>query len=170
VGSAAEPRSAAAKRQAIDVTNLVSVERARLRYAEKVVLDGVSLGIDDGDRVGVIGRNGSGKSTLLRVLAGVEAPDEGNVVHANRIVVQLVPQEPDLDLDQTALDVVLDADSEPGRIYRRLPRSPTTHALSHSWNRAACGTSSMWPAPCSIASMFLPTGRCANDREVSGCA
>jgi ATP-binding cassette subfamily F protein uup len=124
VGSAAEPRRVAAKRQAIDVTNLVSVERARLRYAEKVVLDGVSLGIDDGDRVGVIGRNGSGKSTLLRVLAGVEAPDEGNVVHANRIVVQLVPQEPDLDLDQTALDVVLDADSEPGRIYRRFAAQP----------------------------------------------
>lgn len=52
--------------------NLVSVERARLRYAEKVVLDGVSVGIDEGDRVGVIGRNGSGKSTLLRVLAGVQ--------------------------------------------------------------------------------------------------
>jgi ABC transport system ATP-binding/permease protein len=108
----------------VSATNLVSVERARLRYAEKVILDGVSLGIDEGDRVGVIGRNGSGKSTLLRVLAGVEAPDGGNVVHANRLVVQLVPQEPDLDLDQTAVDVVLDADSEPGRIHRRFAAQP----------------------------------------------
>jgi ATP-binding cassette subfamily F protein uup len=106
------------------VTNLVSVERARLRYTDTVILDGVSLGIDEGDRVGVIGRNGGGKSTLLRVLAGVEAPDDGNVVHANRLVVEFVRQDPDLDLDATALDVVLAADSEPGRIHRQFMAQP----------------------------------------------
>jgi len=106
------------------VTNLVSVERARLRYIDKVILDGVSLGVDDGDRVGVIGRNGGGKSTLLRVLAGVEAPDEGNVVHANRLVVEFVRQDPELDLDKTALEVVLDADSEPGRLHRQFAAQP----------------------------------------------
>jgi ATP-binding cassette subfamily F protein uup len=111
------------------VTNLVSVERARLRYTEKVILDGVSLGIDDGDRVGVIGRNGGGKSTLLRVLAGAEAPDEGNVVHANRLVVEFVRQDPELDLDRTALEVVLDADSEPGRIHRRFSAQPDDPGL-----------------------------------------
>jgi ATP-binding cassette subfamily F protein uup len=104
--------------------NLVSVERARLRYAEKVVLDDVSLGIDEGDRVGVIGRNGSGKSTLLRVLAGMQPLDDGAVVHARRLAVQLVPQEPDLDADITALDVVIDAASEPGRIWRRYVADP----------------------------------------------
>ena len=104
--------------------NLVSVERARLRYIDKVILDGVSLGVDDGDRVGVIGRNGGGKSTLLRVLAGVEAPDEGNVVHANRLVVEFVRQDPELDLDKTALEVVLDADSEPGRLHRQFAAKP----------------------------------------------
>ena len=114
------------------MTNLVSVEQARLRYADKVILDGVSLGVDDGDRVGVIGRNGGGKSTLLRVIAGVEAPDEGAVVHTNRLVVQFVPQDPELDLDQTALDVVLDADSDAGRIHRRFvarPDDPTVLSL-----------------------------------------
>jgi ATP-binding cassette subfamily F protein uup len=117
------------------VANLVSVERARLRYAEKVVLDGVTLGIDQGDCVGVIGRNGSGKSTLLRVLAAVEAPDEGSVVHANRVVMQFVPQEPQLDLDRTALEVVLDADSEAARIHRRFaahPDDPRLTALMES--------------------------------------
>jgi ATP-binding cassette subfamily F protein uup len=112
------------------VANLVSVERARLRYAEKVVLDGVTVGVDEGDRVGVIGRNGSGKSTLLRVLAGVEAPDEGNVVHANRVVMQFVPQEPQLDLDRTALDVVLDADTEAAQIYRRFAARPDDSRLA----------------------------------------
>ncbi|CAN5881384.1 ABC-F family ATP-binding cassette domain-containing protein [soil metagenome] len=107
------------------MTNLVSVERARVRYAEKVVLDGVSLGIDDGDRVGVIGRNGGGKSTLLRVLAGTQAPDDGAVVHAGRLAVQLVRQDPDLAADQTALDVVVDADSGPGRIFARFTADPS---------------------------------------------
>ena len=112
------------------MTNLVSVERARLRYADTVVLDEVSLGIDDGDRVGVIGRNGGGKSTLLRVLSGVEAPDAGLVVHATRLDVQLVPQEPVLDPDQTALQAVLDADSEPGRIYRQFLQRPEDPRLT----------------------------------------
>ncbi|MBW3606672.1 MAG: ABC-F family ATP-binding cassette domain-containing protein [Actinobacteria bacterium] len=107
------------------MTNLVSVERARVRYADKVILDGVSLGVDDGDRVGVIGRNGSGKSTLLRVLADVQPLDAGRVVHAGRLVTQLVAQEPDLPLDSTALEVVLDADSAPGRIFRRFTTRPT---------------------------------------------
>ncbi len=104
--------------------NLVSVERARLRYAEQVVLDDVTLGIGEGDRVGVIGRNGAGKSTLLRVLAGAQPLDDGAVVHARRLAVQLVPQEPDLPAASTALDVVVDAASEPGRIWRRYLEDP----------------------------------------------
>ena len=108
--------------------NLVSVERARLRYAERTVLDDVSLGIDEGDRVGVIGRNGSGKSTLLRVLAGLQPPDDGAVVHARRLAVQLVGQEPDLPLDATALDAVIDDASEPARIWRRYMADPADPA------------------------------------------
>jgi ATP-binding cassette subfamily F protein uup len=110
--------------------NLVSVERARLRYAEKVVLDGVSVGIDEGDRVGVIGRNGSGKSTLLRVLAGVQPLDDGAVTHARRLTVQLVAQEPHLPSDRIALDVVVDADSEPGRIFGRHRERPDDPGLT----------------------------------------
>jgi ATP-binding cassette subfamily F protein uup len=76
--------------------NLVSLERVTKRYAEKLPLDAVTLGIDEGDRVGVIGRNGSGKSTLLRIIAGVEEPDSGRVVHANRLRVAYLGQEPAL--------------------------------------------------------------------------
>ncbi|MGH8908403.1 MAG: ABC-F family ATP-binding cassette domain-containing protein, partial [Egibacteraceae bacterium] len=77
--------------------NLASLERVTKRYAEKLPLDGVSLGVDDGDLVGVIGRNGSGKSTLLRILAGVEEPDSGRAVHANHLRVAYLDQEPALD-------------------------------------------------------------------------
>jgi ABC transport system ATP-binding/permease protein len=89
--------------------NLVSAETVSKRYVEKVVLDGVTVGIADGDRVGVIGRNGSGKSTLLRVLAGAEEPDSGRVVHAGHLRVAYLPQEPQVPSSGTVLDAVLPA-------------------------------------------------------------
>jgi ATPase subunit of ABC transporter with duplicated ATPase domains len=62
----------------------------------QVVLDQVDLVVDDGSRIGVLGRNGAGKSTLLRVLAGLEAPTEGTVeVSPPRLTVGYLPQEPD---------------------------------------------------------------------------
>jgi ABC transport system ATP-binding/permease protein len=87
-------------------SNLVSLERVRKRYAEKLPLDGISFGIDDGDRVGVIGRNGSGKSTLLRIVAGVEEPDSGRVVHANALRVAYLAQDPALPADLTIGEAV----------------------------------------------------------------
>ena len=73
---------------------LVTVEQVRKAYAEKVPLDGVTFGIDDGDRCGVIGLNGSGKSTLLRLVAGVEEPDAGRVVRRRGLTVAHLAQQP----------------------------------------------------------------------------
>jgi len=87
--------------------NIVSLERVGLRYAEKQVLDVVSLGIDDRDRMGVIGRNGSGKSTLLKVAARLVAPDTGRVVHGSGLRIRYVAQEPDLDPSQSVREAVL---------------------------------------------------------------
>jgi len=82
---------------------VVVLDRVAKRHAEKQVLAGVTLGVDGGDRVGVIGRNGSGKTTLLRLLAGVEDPDEGRVTYAGGARLSYVPQEPALDDAATAL-------------------------------------------------------------------
>ncbi len=62
--------------------NLISLEKAVKAYAHRTLLDGVSLGVAAGDRVGVVGRNGAGKSTLLGLLAGRVAPDSGRVAMA----------------------------------------------------------------------------------------
>jgi ATPase subunit of ABC transporter with duplicated ATPase domains len=62
--------------------NLISLEKAAKAYAHRTLLDGVSLGVSAGDRVGVVGRNGAGKSTLLTLLAGRVAPDSGRVAMA----------------------------------------------------------------------------------------
>ena len=59
--------------------NLVNLERVSKSYGREPLLDGVSLGVAAGERIGVVGRNGAGKSTLLRVLSGREEPDDGRV-------------------------------------------------------------------------------------------
>ncbi|RKS05621.1 ATP-binding cassette subfamily F protein uup [Nocardiopsis sp. Huas11] len=61
--------------------NLVNLQDVSLAYGPLVLLDKVSLGVDEGDRIGVVGRNGGGKSTLISVLSGLTAPDGGRVVH-----------------------------------------------------------------------------------------
>ena len=72
-----------------------------LHYSEKKLLEHVSLTVSDGDRIGVVGRNGAGKSTLLRLLAGLEAPDQGEVSLRRGISVAYLPQTPVLRPEDT---------------------------------------------------------------------
>jgi len=65
------------------MVNLISLEKADKAYGPRVLLDSVSLGIGDRDRIGVVGRNGAGKSTLLAILAGAAEPDSGRVARAS---------------------------------------------------------------------------------------
>jgi ATP-binding cassette subfamily F protein uup len=74
------------------VVNLISLERAAKAYAHRNLLDGVSLGVSAGDRIGVVGRNGAGKSTLLALLAGRVAPDTGRVAMAAGLRLGYLPQ------------------------------------------------------------------------------
>jgi ATP-binding cassette subfamily F protein uup len=71
---------------------IVALEDVRVVFATRAVLDGVTLGVERGQRIGVVGRNGDGKSTLLRVLAGLHEPDSGRVVRAQDARVVLVGQ------------------------------------------------------------------------------
>ena len=76
---------------------LLGCEKVRVEFPSKVVLDGVSLGVDAGDRIGIVGRNGDGKSTLLSLLAGALDPDEGRVICTNGVRVGLLGQRDALD-------------------------------------------------------------------------
>src|ERR1700722_18931754 len=73
--------------------NLISLEKAAKAYAHRKLLDGISLGVAAGDRIGVVGRNGAGKSTLLALLAGTVAPDEGRVARAADLRLGYLPQQ-----------------------------------------------------------------------------
>ena len=81
--------------------HLMSLEAVSKSYPENEVLDGVSLGISAGDRIGVIGRNGSGKSTLLQIIQGVEEPDDGSIVRAKGLRVAALDQDPTFPSDAT---------------------------------------------------------------------
>jgi ABC transport system ATP-binding/permease protein len=72
--------------------NLISLEKATKAYAHRTLLDGVSLGVSAGDRIGVVGRNGAGKSTLLSLLAGLTQPDSGRVATATGLRLGYLPQ------------------------------------------------------------------------------
>jgi len=87
--------------------NLVNLEGVSKAFDIRPLLDEVSLGISEGDRIGIVGRNGSGKSTLLRVMAGVEPPDKGRVTRTNDIRVGLLSQVDVADPSATVGEVVL---------------------------------------------------------------
>jgi ATP-binding cassette subfamily F protein uup len=87
--------------------NLVNLERVHLAYGLRTLLDGVSLGVGAGERVGVVGRNGGGKTTLLQVLAGRIEPDAGRVTAARGGTVGLLTQRDELDADATVRHQVL---------------------------------------------------------------
>jgi ATP-binding cassette subfamily F protein uup len=86
---------------------LISVDRVSVTVGTQVILDAVSLGLLDGDRIGVVGRNGGGKSTLLRVLAGTQEPDDGRVARTGGLSVGLLSQADDLPPGATVREVVV---------------------------------------------------------------
>ena len=80
---------------------LLGCEKVRVEFPTKTVFDSVSLGIDEGDRIGIVGRNGDGKSTLLSLLSGALEPDEGRVVRNGSVRVGLLGQTDGLHDDDT---------------------------------------------------------------------
>lgn len=77
--------------------NLVNVEQVSKVYGTRALLDGVSLGVSEGDRIGVVGRNGDGKTTLIRMLAKLEEADSGRVTHSGGLHVGVLTQHDSLD-------------------------------------------------------------------------
>jgi ATP-binding cassette subfamily F protein uup len=78
------------------MAHLLGADSVSLTLGTRMLLDDVSLGIDDGIRTGVVGPNGAGKSTLLRVLAGLREPDAGRVTRAGGVRVALLDQRDEL--------------------------------------------------------------------------
>lgn len=86
--------------------NLLSVENIAKSYGIKKLFSDISFGIEEGDKIGLIGINGTGKSTFLKVVAGVETADQGKVVVGNSVRVEYLPQNPVFDERATVLEQV----------------------------------------------------------------
>lgn len=81
--------------------NLATIESVTKVYGTRALLDGVSLGVSEGDRIGVVGRNGDGKTTLIRMLAKLEEPDGGRITHSGGLQLAVLTQHDSLDPEAT---------------------------------------------------------------------
>ena len=86
---------------------LLGCEKVRVEFPTKTVFEGVSLGVDEGDRIGIVGRNGDGKSTLLALLAGALEPDDGRVLRNGTVRVGMLGQTDALDPEATVGEAIV---------------------------------------------------------------
>ncbi|WGX97896.1 ABC-F family ATP-binding cassette domain-containing protein [Nocardioides sp. L-11A] len=87
--------------------SLLNLERVSKSYGVRPLLADVSLGVGEGERIGIVGRNGDGKTTLLRIMTGTEEPDEGRVSRQRGLLVGVLSQHDDFDDSHTVREVVL---------------------------------------------------------------
>lgn len=86
---------------------MLGCEKVTVEMPSKTVLDGISVGVDSGERIGIVGRNGDGKSTLLNVLSSALEPDSGRVIRTGGVTVGVLAQSDDLDDDATVQQSVV---------------------------------------------------------------
>ena len=96
--------------------NLITLENISKSYSEKKLLEDISLGINDKEKIGLIGVNGTGKSTLLKIIAGAEIPDDGTITKANKVRIEYLPQNPYYDENATVLEQVFKGTCEEMKI------------------------------------------------------
>lgn len=98
--------------------NVLSIENLSKSYGERVLFADVTFGVDEGDKIGLIGVNGTGKSTFLKVLAGIDHADTGKVTKGNSVRVQYLPQNPEFDDAATVLEQVFNGYSPVMKVLR----------------------------------------------------
>lgn len=92
--------------------NMLNIEHISKIFGEKVIFDDASFGVHEGDKIGIIGINGTGKTTLLKMIAGMETPDEGQIIKQNGMRIAYLPQNPQFPEDATVLSYALDGTAE----------------------------------------------------------
>lgn len=108
--------------------NIIALDGVSKTLIGHPLFEGVSLGIEEGERIGLVGRNGAGKSTFLRLLSGALEPDEGSIARKRDLKVSVLPQLPIAAPGLSLLDFLLEGDSPALRLVRDYERA--LHALS----------------------------------------
>lgn len=87
---------------------LITCENLKKSYTEKPLIDGLSITINDTDKIGLVGVNGTGKSTLLKIIAGVVEHEAGNIIRSRELKTAYLPQEPEYDGDLTVMEQAME--------------------------------------------------------------
>lgn len=98
--------------------NLLSIENMSKSYGDKTLFEDISFGIDEGEKLGLIGVNGTGKSTFLKILVGREISDQGDVITKNDLTIEYLPQNPAFDDKATVLEQVFRGNSPVMKVVR----------------------------------------------------
>ncbi|WP_353107332.1 ABC-F family ATP-binding cassette domain-containing protein [Acetoanaerobium noterae] len=91
--------------------NLLSTESLSKAYGEKKLFDKIAFGIDDSDKIGLIGINGTGKTSFLKVIAGIDEADAGSFIKSSNLKIEYLAQNPDFDFEITVLEQVFEGSS-----------------------------------------------------------
>lgn len=89
------------------MAHLLGAEALHLEYPTRVIFDSLTVGLDEGDRIGIVGRNGDGKSTLLKLLAGIIEPDSGRVTRRGGVTLAVLDQSDRLDDSLTVHQTII---------------------------------------------------------------
>lgn len=99
--------------------HILSLENISKSYGEKKLLDNISFGIDESDKIGIIGINGTGKSTLLKIIAGIETSDQGQIIRKNQMRIEYLSQDPEFDSEATVIEQIFKGNSPEMILMRR---------------------------------------------------
>lgn len=92
--------------------NILNAENISKSYSEKILLDNISIGINEGDKIGIIGINGTGKTTLLNIIAGLETPETGKITKMSNTKIEYLSQTPIFQNEESVLENVFKGDSK----------------------------------------------------------
>ena len=115
------------------MTSYLQVENLTKSFGADVIVDGITFGIAEGEKIGLIAKNGTGKSTLLNILAGTDTPDSGTVIYRNDLRVGYLPQMPTFEGSRSVMDTCLwgdDRQSSAVRDYEHALRSGDPDAMT----------------------------------------
>lgn len=100
------------------MASFLQIEDLTKSYGDRMLFDGVTFGVNEGDKIGIVAKNGTGKSTMLRIIAGKEDADSGNVVWRNGLRVGYLEQKPDFEGNPTVAEAALQGDSPVASVVR----------------------------------------------------
>jgi len=102
--------------------NILSMESVSKSYGIKPLFQDITFGIQEGEKIGLIGVNGTGKSTFLKVVAGIIPPDQGRIAVGNHVKIQYLPQEPVFEQEQSVLDYVFAGEAKVMKLIHQYER------------------------------------------------